>query len=73
MKKQNVLLVVAAGIVLLSGCASFEEVKNKADAGDAGMQYKMAVMLKEGDGTPADPVKSAEYMEKGTSIYSRIK
>ncbi len=64
MKKKNVLLGVAAGIVLLSGCMSFEDVKNKADAGDGYMAYRTGIMLKEGDGVKANHKQAMSYFEK---------
>ena len=64
MKKQNVLLGVAAGIVLLSGCMSFEDVKNKADAGDGYMAYRTGVRLKNGIGVKPDHKQACVYFGK---------
>ena len=52
----------AAALLALTGCASFEDVKNQADAGNSDMQYKAAIMLLEGDGTTVDRQAAEKYL-----------
>ena len=65
MKNTTFLTVSAAFsfmLLTLVGCASFEDIKKQADAGDREKQYEIALMFRDGDGIPADSKKSAEYM-----------
>ena len=64
MKKSLYVLTLATGIVLLTGCTSFEEAKKAADAGDAQMAYKAGVMLKEGNGVEQNTEQAFAYFEK---------
>ena len=56
--------MVAAGIAFVSGCMSFEDVKNKADAGDGYMAYRTGVRLKNGMGVKTDYKQACVYFWK---------
>ena len=65
------LMAMCGAVLVCAGCTSFEDVKQKADAGDAGMQYKVAVMYRDGDGVAADRKKSEEYLKKAIDSGNR--
>ena len=70
MKNTTFLTVSAAFsfmLLTLVGCASFEEIKKAADAGNPEMQYEVALIYRDGDGIPADNKKSAEYMMRAVN------
>ena len=64
------LMAVCGALLVCAGCTSFEEVKQKADAGDAMMQYEVAVRYREGDGVAADKKLSEEYLKKAVESGS---
>lgn len=63
-KKSAWLLGVA--VLCIAGCQSvYEETKEKADAGDAGAQYKVARMLLAGEnGAEQNPQLAEKYMQE---------
>ena len=64
MKKHVFVALCAAGIALVTGCMSFEDVKAKADAGDGYWAYQTGIMLKKGDGVKPDYKQALVYFEK---------
>ena len=60
--KKNLWILATVCLLALTGCTSFEDIKQQADAGNADMQYKAAVMLMNGDGTEVDHNAAEKYM-----------
>ena len=64
MKKRIYVALCAAGIALVTGCMSFENMKKKADAGDGYMAYRTGVRLKNGIGVKANHEQAMVYFGK---------
>ena len=60
--KKNLWILATVCLLALTGCTSFEDIKQQADAGNADMQFKAAVMLMNGDGTEVDHNAAEKYM-----------
>ena len=60
--KKNLWILATVCLLALTGCTSFEDIKQQADAGNADMQYKAAVMLMNGDGTEVDHNAAEKYL-----------
>ena len=57
-------LAFATAALITAGCASFEEIRIKADAGDSAAQYRVAKAYARGEETVQDLQKAEEYFEK---------
>ena len=62
MKKHISFIVAGLLCCILTGCTSFEEVKQQADNGNADMQFRAAMMLLEGDGIAVDRQAAEKYL-----------
>lgn len=68
MKIKNCGIGVLATFLFISGCASIEDIKTKADAGDANAQYKVFKHYKD-----ENPTNALLYLEKAAATDSKYK
>ena len=64
MKKTMLRLASALVLVALAGCASFEEIKAKADGGDPSMQYRVGVCYRDGKDVQRNLDTAYDYFKK---------
>ncbi|MBQ7209189.1 MAG: hypothetical protein IJS01_15445 [Lentisphaeria bacterium] len=64
MKKTMLRLASALVLAALAGCASFEEIKARADGGDPDMLYRVGLCYRDGDKVPANADAAYDYFKK---------
>ena len=60
-----VVLVVATAVVGTAQQESIEELRARADQGDAETQFRLGYMYREGDGLPQDDAEAVRWFGAG--------